>query len=707
MGIHDQQRALLDWLQRVAPHAFFYRLPDSFVPSVIVHDLTALMVAGFHSPSVKMGYDFVNYLHRPIGDFAQAASPELGAPRATCEDDVSLDAIFRQYCAHWDGPGETPTNEMIRDQWTAQDFMPRVDAARALFIMTRDNPHHTPENRAMVHDERYESGARETPFTEDEIRRQGFHIRDERPMPGILSSDPEVNERDQRPSSLISAIRRQAAATPAIREAYQTFGPWALAQMLLQPRGGAPLAEGDDARFVMIDHVMSDFPEQQYMHGELMDLQPRWSRQGPVHMELVRVRSGHRLPPLEPVKLGESDLKMVWFAEHMADDGDHVLLRCNDSDVLFVLLLHMQRWGRRRLVFIDTMPQADKRLRSRFVCLNILAEAIGSGRHGSLPRSLSCAPFVVTFVALCCGSDYTRNHYYISASAILKAFEDDGDVALLSSLIRVGEVHEDDRGHFGWDEERNEQVPSDDWPVLVLLDYQAADRFWRSLFVRRMGGAEKLRKEFGIADVRTLAWAEIGQYNTRHFAKHKQADKYKVGDALEMEANIRQIHWTLMYWANAHLGCGLFPRALGTIAEFNEASLWGWIRGPAGATQGQGKERCLTLAIDQAAFGPRTAFAAANARFQMLPPSVKSLDHVLSKVATPAAAAALTKRQPEGEEEEEEEEEEDAAATSTVRWHVCHALRVAPDSCIWNQVVAEWLIARGLASSAVDMSDAT
>jgi hypothetical protein len=673
MGINDGSRSLQKWLQGLVPGAFFYALPDLFVPNVIVHDLTSLMVSAFQSPSVKTGWEFVSYVNQPVLDFANYEE----APHFTTISLASL-ADLTQFCKAVEGDSAPTGAELL--SWARADFAPKIDSDRCTYVLTRDNKRFLPKNRSMVHDHRYEAGEgdKDRPFSDEEIRHLGLHVRGARPMPGnrdFVNVDEAARYGDDQGYS--SVTRRRAANTPAIRDAYQNYAPWALAQELTRHAGTAKVSKEEDHRFVLIDHVLSDFPEHQYLNGELHDLPRDWAKSSAQHMELIKLRSGTRLAPLKCIELGEADLKLAWFIEHLAEEGDHVLLRCNDSDVIYLLLLHMEHWQDcreggekwwRRLIFLDTMPQAEDRQPYRFICLNLLARGL-TQKLGALgiAQPLVMAPFL----ALLCGSDYTQSHYFIPSAKILAAFQSEGVATPLGRLFELLAVDDEENEQLLASLLKNEaQLAELTPPVLIRMNYGVAHAFLRLLYSKRLG-EDRLQKEFRVPSGKAVTWEELRSFNERRFGSHKQAGKYRFGDAFDMDVALRQVHWTLLHWANAHLGIPDFPSSDAAIEEENGLSLFGWMRAPKEATEGDGKERALKLEIDVHVYGERPKAFQRSAGL-MIEPAIPTLQR------RPKVLADLLKQL--------DNESGDK------RWHTCHPRRVAQDDSLWNYILAQWLV---------------
>lgn len=648
MGIHDAKHNLENWLFALVSGAFFYALPDGFAPSLIVHDLTALMVAAFHSPKVHMGADFINYLMRPIDQFGRADDADGGSINYT------------QYCSSYEetnSPASYPSKDDLR-QWTSDDFHPNINKTRAVYVLSRDDSRYMPENRSMVHDHRY-TEAKDAPFTDDEVRAACYHVCKHRPMPGIISEYAE-----EVPPNL-SEVRRRAAHTPIIRDAYQQYGPWALLREVAQERHLNNPA--DDTRFVLIDNVLADFPGERYEHAELMSLPKDWAR-GAKHSELVRLRSGKPVGRVQSPKVGETDLKFIWYIENMSKPGDHILLRCDDSDMLYILLLHMDRWlDSGRVIFLDCMPRSEERLHKRFVCLNVLAQGlkdVAATRWPGLDSPLAA----IAFLALCCGSDYTRSHYYITSKAIIEAFDANTNDNLKMDygegwrLLRQAMVRfslKDGKQNLSIIKEWLKDIDGSSgitWPALFDFDTEALVDFFSLLYQRRMG-ENYMYKEYSLPRTRLLKWKEVEFYTQKRYAKTKDPTNYTPPTIHEITAEVRRIMWTMLYWSNAHLGMGSFPMPLSKLTvDDTDVPLWGWLKAPENATTSKGNTRAISESANARIY-ERNAFHNPSDTF----------DAVLS---------SLDKK---------------TGVSDKSHWVVVHARRVAPPDRVLDVLVAEWL----------------
>lgn len=659
MGLHDSAHAFEQWLLTLVASAFFFRLPDGFLPRVIVQDLTAAAVAAFHSPRTLSGDDYLRHLLRPIDDFARASA-----------ENVPLN--MQQHLTA-DAPADPL--DLRADMETT---IPHV-GTRPIFVYARDNGRYMPASRRMVHDERYDTvavqmhkqngtvdegddlpSAKDTPFTRDEIASNGFHVCKGRPMPGAIRVNNTASEFDG--ADDLATVRRRAARTHEIKDAYQHYAAWGVAEELKLPRASA--ASATDERFVIVDTVLSDFPRNSYSSDEtksLADLPSDWSR-GKCDAPLIELRSGQMRGRFQTPRIGETDLKLAWYAEHLGKPGDHILLRCNDSDMLFLLLLHAERWlADGRVVFLDMMPQADKRLKHRYVCITELYRGlveVAAKRWRNMPD----IAVVLTFIALLSGSDYTQNRYYISAKAIVAAFErDEGWECLHDLVIGHIDVETPEENQVIWDAvfKGGVRPPSRQWPALVLMDEQVADKFVRLLYQDRIGQAF-LMKEFNIPRSSRLSWAQIEVYTKKRFASNKTAARYTVPSERDHASEIRRIYCVILYWMNAHVGLGPFPDALTYISE-DDASLWGWRNVPKYATTGAGLART----------------------------TLNSVEEALRSNASRKSVAEICETARKGFD-----------ATLLHPWVIAHTNYVADYACIWNALYAEWIDAVNCYASA-------
>jgi len=660
MGIKDA-KVIEEWLARIASRAFFYALPDGFVPSLVMMDLSAQMVAAFFSASSRTGHDFVQYLMRPVYDFSKAERLDAAAAE-------KLALRLTQYCTAYERehtPDECPTFDDIveRNEEQPESFQVKV-RDDALFVYTRDNSKHLPEVRSMVHSARYDGGK---PYTEDELARSCFHVARNRPLPGYASFDAE----DQLPE--FRAIRQRAAETPLIRDAYQQFGPWAMLQELL---GERPAGDAADRRRVCIDSVLADFPADTYETSELHQLPKHWAK-GAQQMEVVHVMSGRHEGSFQSPPVGEADLKFVWFIEHLAPPGAHILIRCADSDMLYILLLHMERIVKRGcVVFLDTRGTSfsKDRYERRFICLNVLAQDLATYSAIYWP-GLACPLQVVAFLAVLCGSDYTDNPYYVGTKKIIDTFASTG-WKVLKGLIRVANVR--DVPENAWIEQECLGAHLDAaqraalcWPTLVHVEPAVAHTFLRTLYQQRVGAAY-FANEFQVPEGTLLAYRELSVYSARFYEKRKDAAKYAVPSEEEAESKLRHTVWTLQYWNNAHLDVGLYPSSLTVVPEMGMPA-WGWLRAPESATQGEKRDRTLSAALLRGGQTPLRAIEDVMARFD--PAFLRDQAHKEARRKDPKADLSKVV----------------VPASKPPSLVICHSPVVVPYPTLWSLLLAEWI----------------
>ena len=564
MGIDDSAKALEGWLAGIAPAAFTWQLPADFRAALVVQDLSALLVAAFFRKSVRNGIDFVQQLSNAVREFTTASS---SPPIASTSDSVLR-----------------PSEEEI-EEWRRVDperFCYAV-AKRCTFVLCKDDSRYVPYNRRMVHESRYASNAKsKKPYTEDELRHHSLHVCEHRAMPGFTADGQELDG--------ATFIRSRAGATAVVRDAYQSYGTWALAASLDQHVPTfAQSNDSDDAhRRVVIEPVRADFPHELYAHTELVDLPSDWARGGRYASITFDFKHGTR-EEREPPAIGEADLKILWYLRAHSAPGDDVLVRCADSDVFFLLLLHMRHlvaggaFTRRVLLDVNVPNLSRKRYHRRFVCLNTLAETFCAHAAQQWP-GLGCPLEVLCYLALSCGSDYTSRPYMVSPATIVDVFRR-GGWRVLANLVRVAEIEQEDTPvHASTDAHVDMSTPE-----ILLVYEEAALKFLRLLYQKRLSST--LKTAYPLDSQQLLSWPEL-QHHTRRAAMGKAPDKREratVPTEAEACAEVRRLVWTLLYWSNGHQALGEFPTP--HLDTEQGDSLWGWLCRRRSRTVGHGMAR--------------------------------------------------------------------------------------------------------------------
>lgn len=586
MGIKDDQKIIEQWLASIAPKAFFYKLPKGVSLALIIQDLSALLVSAFLTTRSKTGFDFVQNLASPIVNFSKSAIVD---PEVTKIDwrDGSLESKLH---------GATvPTIETM-EEWRKTDWDQFEAGVRdnARFVLTRDNPMHMPANRDLLHEERYRvtDNIRDQPFSEEELRQGGMHICMHRKMPGMLT--------DTEPHGDINLLRQRANRTPLLRQAYQNYGPWALARQIREEceRIASMDKMKEHTRAVLIDSVIEDFPEN-YENAELWDLPADWHRKpSKTHIYNLDGSDSTRAGCLQ---IGEADRKIIWYIQNCSNVGDQVLVRSMDSDILFILLVNMHLFRDKskpkapwtRTIFLDmNAPNMKKeRYERRFVCINLLIEALESKNPDNIMAGIANPAHVLTAVALMCGSDYTQNPYGLGAGKIFDVFQtvcknksvyDD-----LSHLIRLGDAEiNDDAAH----------VETASFPEhvehlsLAIMHMESYDCFLRRLYQSRL--TKVIIKKLSINTAVLLTWPKLEFYLKEMDKDKKDPTSYAIPNEMERLGDARRLMWVLHYWMNSHHDFGDFP-APDIDHPTLGGSIWGWVKCRKLLTKDDGQDRFI------------------------------------------------------------------------------------------------------------------
>lgn len=554
MGINDPCK-LEEALSKIAPRAYSGKLPNGVSPKVVLYDMNALQMAAFVSTSNRSARDYVNALGRPTIRFAMA---DVAPPNPVLTP----------------APPMT-TEEIAQLRQTQPDFFDvSTVASHATLVYCRDDGRYMPRNRELLHEDRYLGRAT---LTHEEVARGGYHVVDDRPLPGCtLSLDLKEDA---------SSIRSRAAITSSIKRAYQTYGTHALCQVIgeaMQGMSPEMMAASVHRRRVLVDSTLAHFPMSTYRSTPLVDLEKTDWDKGERVVRCFSLSTDEHEGTLPPPALGEADLKMIWYASSLAKRGDDVLVCSSDSDLIFLFLLHAERFTRRGVrVFIDanTYNMKPERFTRRFIHVNELHRALERYSGGKEDASAT-----LVLLALFCGSDYTDHPYRVGTTTIVDYFfNSDAGMRLLSnegvSLLNVD-----------WDEEGEENDAADGLRKLQLyaINVEEALEFMRGLYQCRITKATL--KRFHVPDGKDLSWAEIGRLLAVQAEGKKDAARLEMPPMAEILAEIRRVQWVLHYWGNAHVAHGPFP-----LCELEDpdthASIWGWSLVPESKTQGVGSER--------------------------------------------------------------------------------------------------------------------
>lgn len=554
MGINDPVKIEDKLATVVAPKAYGGQLPDGFSPSVVIYDANALQMAAFVSLSNRSARDYVHALARPVARFATA---EVAEPAPTLVPRAPL------------------TEEELTElrQKSPEFFDLRTTTSHATLVYCRDDGRYVPRNREVLHEDRY---AGRTTLTPEEVARNGYHVVDERPLPGCTLS---LELKDD-----ASSVRSQAAITPAIKKAYQNYGMYALCEVIAsttREMSAEAMTLAPHRRRVLVDSTLTNFPLDAYRSTPLHALPRDWD-QGERLVRCFSISTDEHESSLPPPALGEADLKMIWYANALAKPGDDVLVCSNDSDLIFLFLLHAERFARRGVrVIIDTNSpnMMTKRYARRFVCINELHRSIE--RYAGRGEDASAT---LVLLALFCGSDYTEHPFRVGTGTIVDQFfhTGSGRQFLLQEAASSRLVE--------WDEEE-EEVQGLGQLQLYAVNTDVALEFMRTLYQGRINKATL--KRFHVPDGKDLSWNEIRRLMAVQ-AEGKDP-RLLVPPPAEILAEIRRAQWVLHYWANAHVARGAFP-----LCELEDpdthASIWGWSLVPESMTEGKGSERRPTTA---------------------------------------------------------------------------------------------------------------
>jgi len=276
-----------------------------------------------------------------------------------------------------------------------------------------------------------------------------------------------------------------------------------------------------------------------------------------------------------PMLIGEGDLKIP-FAISQQPHGSNVLVRCYDTDMLPILLLHMRYWiardesgmGVHRIkynVFLDLNPPTKAELPVnmthlfRILCMRFRQDF----PYVRAPIETFCALLLLS------GSDYTTQMSQITPKCVWESFREVGHVIIFDPSIPdvmgigaetlvttpSGQQYVSDQ-HFGDHPNRvNVKLDENCWQRFVVYCY------WRVIFRKqpwkllennmdkmREARTNKLVKLKHDAALRAEEALAAGAAATRR----NNGSLWDIPDDVEIVTAVRRLHWTLDYFFNAH-----------------------------------------------------------------------------------------------------------------------------------------------------------
>lgn len=540
MGIDDHDKIERKLATTVSPGAYSASYPeDAQSADVVIHDMTSLMVSATMSLKASTLEDLAERTRWPISD--------LYTGNIRCAERVKL-------------------------------------------IYALDDSRFLPKLREMQHEKRYASAK---PLSADEIgdlRMEGDQL-----LPG--SRDGEDMSHRKRAFynphasflwnayvrwSLVTKIlagvdftRRCDACQPFKNTAANALWDGTLCYTRPENPGESPVGCvcDDDLRgpTLTVENVPCGFGTSDRALGKLYrDIGPDAVRRIKRMQRIVTVDLKCRAvlkASKRPLRIGESDLKMVHYVMRETPVHGTALVRNNDSDVMWILLLNMPRIYNRTIILDRGSPNMKESRRPfRFININKLYASLACHFfRGGLNRT----PFVVTemhhsvvlaaFVAITMGSDYTSRPAKLHTTGIVEAM-------------------------FG----EHESVEPSAWPAgtagpivvkhcggacsrLITMDYDFVD-------MRDVVAAMYMRMANSPIRKRILTEWSACTPGKHHFADVVYRLTQKAARPMpsfpEVDAHCRRVLWTINYMTNGMLGMGAIPSPFGV--ERSSPGLWGW-----------------------------------------------------------------------------------------------------------------------------------
>lgn len=575
---------LEQWLAGQFPRAFFYRLPRNFRARVVIYDASAELRRAYSAQTSRTADDFVSrFASRIYETFDAVAASDYTSPdsreiaRLTIEERLEMgqDHQFHTDPADEDYP-TIPHKAIERREWLQHnDFGQYQMAASPTICLLKDDGRYVPHNRSMLHESRYVNRDL-PPLTREELLKFNIRISGSNPLPKNTEDNP-----------LAAGITKRLRNTPIVSRFWQTYGPQALAERLsnqeVLPRDSLP----QDVT-ILLDGVPKsmNLPPEFEASGCLATLPQDW-KAGDPQVHTFTVHAGNRVcTPTgisEPEPIGETDIKVLRYIEKAPDNSD-VLVCINDSDVFWILLQNAWRWMYpnsdcwRLRVFLDISAGSPsgtntKRLYHRYVCMNTLAEAVGThGRY--IWKGLTLPHQTLGLLALMTGSDYTNSFFRKGPSDMMRVLN---------------------RG--GWEILRHavQRYVDPEFPEFLFLevDPDAVGNFVLQLF------AQSLRKK--IKDSRSMS-RPVHRMSWHELREHSQSlekdPRLHLPPFHEVKAYAQRLSYTLNMMNNGGLALGKFFNCYHHEPEADGKSVWGWTLCREGETTGSGSFRFSKVDVD-------------------------------------------------------------------------------------------------------------
>lgn len=336
--------------------------------------------------------------------------------------------------------------------------------------------------------------------------------------------------------------------------------------------GRAELTRG---RTLTLDALYPNFDCNAFIQDPLHKADPTTWKDGNAKCVTIELETGRIARSEEVPSLGECDLKIPYYIHKLFpppptattessvgsnggnDEKPHVLVRCSDSDLLWILLINADHYAHlgSLILDMDTANMMERRLPRRFVDIlklrsNIIEYAARNwGIHDGRKAVVALAG-----LALCLGGDYVDRFPKVGPKKIVQVIEE-----------RMMDLYAD----------KYVDVSDLDGISVALFKNEFALRATTELYFK-CANAKAQRAIVNAGDSHRTDF----QFVMRNL--HAMNCTF-VESANKAIAHWRRIAWNITYYMNAHLAIGCLPSpAVSVWPDDNETkkpvcSVWGWI----------------------------------------------------------------------------------------------------------------------------------
>ena len=221
MGLGDKKHVFAAWFaDDVAPTAFFHTLPDNFVASLVLRDMSALLHGAFQSKASTTGTTLAERAGIDISGFAQSPVTPRSGLSLVARLETSDGCTSRQRQEH---PSSLPDPDALVANLT--DYRAYVCALTddAHLVLSKDDSRFTPSIRSLIHAKR---SLNKAPLDDGEMTRERYVVLGDHCLPG-------VSPLDNKPLPTFNELRQRAYAMSCFRRAVSSYVPWHMVQTIV------------------------------------------------------------------------------------------------------------------------------------------------------------------------------------------------------------------------------------------------------------------------------------------------------------------------------------------------------------------------------------------------------------------------------------------------------------------------------------------